>query len=435
MDDGSSESGIALIEVVASALIVALIAVGTLTGFDSAGRAVADERQRGQATLLAAQDEEQLRGMNVTELGTYGTKTHLIEEGGTKYTIESKTQFVSASEEKYTCETSGGKANYIQTTSYVTWPALKTISGGKREGVSQSSIVPVPTSESLLVNVHNQANEAVEGATVKVTGKKSGTTSEQTTPVSGCVIFGAMPDSEVTIVASKTGWINEKLEEESSQEAQLSTTSLVNKTFVIANPGTINAEFVSASSGAAAQGDTYHVGHTGAPEKTIGSAGTYVSALQSSKVFPYQTAGSPPTENPYTVYAGECSQTEPAIVNSGELKDAKVQVNPGAIASVKVEQPTINLVVDEGAVADGKAEAKLTDACGSVRTMKTTSSGALEHPYQPFGKTKLCLTQLVGTTRYTYSTEFTISAKAGYPSTGTLTVNLTASGNKSASGC
>ncbi|HEU5481420.1 MAG TPA: hypothetical protein VFU90_16350, partial [Candidatus Tumulicola sp.] len=385
-----------MIEVVASALIVGLISVGTLTGFGNAGRAVADERQRGQATLLAAQDEEGLRGMNVTKLATYGTKVHTFKEQGTNYTIESKAQFVSASEEKYTCETSGGKADYIQTTSTVTWPALTTAKG-KREGVSQSSIVPVPTSDSLLVNVHNQANEPVEGATVKVTGKTSGAVTEQTTPASGCVIFGAMADSQVTIVVSKLGWINEKLEEQSSQEAQLSTTSLVSKTFVIASPGLINAEFVSAASGGAVLGDTYHVGHTSAPEKVIGAAGTYVSTLLSSKVFPYQTPLPPPeNESVYTVYAGECGQTEPATLGTG-LKDGKVQVNPGATAAVKIALPAINLVVNEGTIADGKAEAKLTDACGSVRTMKTTSSGALEHPYQPFGKTKLCLAQKKGT--------------------------------------
>src|ERR1035438_5177597 len=40
----TSQSGFALIEVVVSALFVGLIVVGTLTGFDSAGRATADER-------------------------------------------------------------------------------------------------------------------------------------------------------------------------------------------------------------------------------------------------------------------------------------------------------------------------------------------------------------------------------------------------------
>ncbi len=428
--EGRAESGVTLIEVIASTLIVALIVVGTLTGFGSAGRAIADERQRGQATLLAAQDEERLRGMNVTELGQLGTETSKISEGGTNFTIESKAQFVSASKETLACETSEAAASYIQTSSNVTWPQL-TNSKGKREGVSQTSIVPIPTSYSVLVNVHNQANEPVEGATVKITGKASGAVSEQVTPSSGCVIFGALSDSEVTIGATKTGWINEKLETEPSpQEAKLSKTSIVPKTFVIAAPGVINAQFVSGVSGAAAQGDTFHVGHTGAPEKVVGTAGTYAASLLSPSpgVFPYQVAGSPPTASPYTVYAGECKENQPSLVNGTELKNPEVQVNPAATASVKVEVPLLNVVVDEGTTPDPNAEAKLTDACGYVRKMKTTSAGALEHPYLPYGKTKFCVSQVIGGARYTYKTEFTISAKAGYPSNGTpLTVNLTTS--------
>lgn len=435
--EGRSEAGVTLIEVIASTLIVGLIVVGTLTGFGSAGRAIADERQRGQATLLAAQDEERLRGMNVTELGRFGVKTSEVSEGGTKFTIESKAQFVSASKETFACETSEAAASYIQTSSTVTWPQL-TNSKGKREGVSQSSIVPVPTSDSVLVKVHNQANEAVEGATVKITGKESGAVSEQVTPVSGCVIFGALSDAEVTIAATKAGWINEKLETEPSpQEAKLSKTAIVSKTFVMAAPGLINAQFVSGASGAGAQGDTFHVGHTGAPEKVVGTAGSgYASTLLSSSVFPYQTPGSPPTASKYLVYAGECEKSQPSLVNSTELTNPEVQVEPGAQASVKVEVPLLNLLVDEGAVADSKAEAKVTDACGSVRTMKTTSGGTLEHPYLPYGKTKLCVSQTIGTTRYSHTTEFTISAKAGYPSNGTpLVINLTATENKNGPAC
>ncbi|HTA05350.1 MAG TPA: type II secretion system protein, partial [Solirubrobacteraceae bacterium] len=116
--EGSSESGITLIEVVISAMLVAIIAVATLTGFDTAGRATADERQHNQATLLAAQDEEQLRGMNVTELGRLGTVTRPpVMENGTTYTIQSKAQFISAAKEEEACATSGGNADYIRTTS------------------------------------------------------------------------------------------------------------------------------------------------------------------------------------------------------------------------------------------------------------------------------------------------------------------------------
>lgn len=439
--EGRSQSGVTLIEVVISAVLVAIIAVATLTGFDAAGRATADERQHNEATLLAGQDQEELRGMNVTELGRLGTVTKTTEAiDGTKYQITSEAHFVSAAKEAFACESTGANADYLQTTSKVTWPAL-----GTREAVSQSSIVAVPTSTSLLVNVHNQANETVEGASVKVTGKTTGTTVEQLTPASGCVIFGALSDTEVGITGTKTGWINEKLESEPpATEAQLSTTSLVSKTFVIANPGALLVEFESAGSTAGVQGDTVYVAHTGAPEKTLGTAGTYSSTISVQGLWPYQTPGSPPGESPYTVYAG-CKGLDPGLTASpnpvtGGKKEVNTpfpQVNPGQVTHVKVELPAVNVQVFEGessakpGALDAGAEAKLT-FCGASRVMKTTSTGALEHPYQPYTKLTLCLTQVFAGQRYKFSTELSNLARAG---TSPLVVYMKTSAYKSATGC
>jgi Tfp pilus assembly protein PilE len=438
--EGRSESGVTLIEVVISSVLVAIIAIATLSGFDAAGRATADERQHNQATLLAGQDQERLRGMNVTELGRLGTTTSVEKIDGTNYTVTSEAQFVSAAKEEFACETSGGNADYLQTTSKVTWPAL-----GSREPVSQSSIVTVPTSTSLLVNVRDQANEPVEGATVKVTGKSTGATVEQSTPSSGCVIFGALSDSEVDITGTKAGWINENLETEpAATEAQLSSVSLVSKTFVIANPGTLLVEFESAGNKAGVQGDTVYVAHTGAPEKVVGTAGAYSSTISVPTLWPYQTAGSPPGESPYTVYAG-CKGLDPGLTASPnpitggkkEVNTPAPQVNPGLVTPVKVELPAVNVKVYEGESAskpglpDAGAEAKLT-FCGTSRVMKTTSTGALEYPYQPYTKLTLCLTQVFGTQRYKFSTEVSNLARAGTP---LLTVYMKTLAYKSTTGC
>ncbi|HEY1451390.1 MAG TPA: type II secretion system protein [Solirubrobacteraceae bacterium] len=441
--EGSSESGITLIEVVISAMLVAIIAIATLTGFDTAGRATADERQHNQATLLAAQDEERLRGMNVTELGRLGTVTRpAVVENGTSYTIQSKAQFISAAKEEEACATSGGNADYIRTTSKVTWPAL-----GTREAVSQSSIVPVPTSTSLLVNVRNQANEGVEGATVKVTGKTTNETVEQATPISGCVIFGALADSKVEITATKAGWINEAGEEAPpATEATLSKTALVTASFTIAQPGSILAEFESA--GTPVQGDTFYAAHTSFEGATVGgTAGTYASTARLEGLYPFATPGTPPGESPYTAYTGECSTENNAelvaspnnvVGGKKEVTDRPVQVNPGATTTVKVEAPPVKVELYEGSLPtskgslDSKAEAKVTN-CGVSRVMKTTSTGALEHPNQPYSKKlKLCLTQLVGTQRYKYSTEVANTARAGVV---VPTIYMTATANKSSSGC
>jgi Tfp pilus assembly protein PilV len=416
--EGRSESGVTLIEVVISAMLVAIIAIGTLTGFDSASRATTKLRQRNQATLLAGQDQERLRGMNITELGRMGVKTAPpITQNGTQFTVESRAQFVSAPKEEFSCEASGASGDYIQTTSKVSWASL-TKQNREAEAVTQSSLVPVPTSTSLLVNVRDQANEDVEGATVKVAGESAGSTYEQTTPESGCVIFGALPDSKVKITGTKPGWINEKLETEPpGTEAQLSTTSLVSKTFAIASPGSLRVEFQSNGSTVGVQGDTVYVAHTGAPEKLVGTVGTYSSTITVPTLWPYQTPGSPPGPSPYTVYAG-CKEAAPATISKGEVATPAPQVEPGATKPVIVEVPAVNVKVYEGTSSvpgalSSAAEVKLTYCGGTVRVMKTTA-GALEHPYQPYATTMgLCVAQVIGGKFYKYSTTVANTARAG----------------------
>ena len=91
----------------------AMIAVGTLTGFAGSNRASADERARNQATLLAAQDEERLRGLNVSRTRPARRQNAADarrKRHGTTFTITSSAEYVAAAQNKLTCETTGGAA-------------------------------------------------------------------------------------------------------------------------------------------------------------------------------------------------------------------------------------------------------------------------------------------------------------------------------------
>ena len=71
-----------------------------------------------------------------------------------------------------------GPADYIETSSSVTWPSI-----GTHAPISQSSLVAVPKSGTLLVKVTNRNNEPVPDATVAVSDRtSSAVTAEQTTP-------------------------------------------------------------------------------------------------------------------------------------------------------------------------------------------------------------------------------------------------------------
>jgi type II secretory pathway pseudopilin PulG len=412
----SSESGITLIEVVVSSLIVGLIAIGTLTGFAGSNRASADERARNQATLLAAEDEEYLRGLNIAELDQLGTKTHAAKTvNGTAFTVTSSAEFVSAAQNKLTCEVTGGAANYIQTTSKVTWPALPS-------GVTQSSIVNVPTSLQLLVKTFNQNHEPLEGVTVAVGNRaETVTDAEETTPVSGCVVFGALPEKQVNVTAVAGSDVNEAEEPSSSaaaKEVTLSSTVLTGPVeFTLAPPGTIEPTFESNGSAVGVTGDTFFVTHTGVTKAMIGGTkGTYASTARLAGLFPFQTSGGP---NPYKVYAGDCAANSPKTV--ANIEEPSAQVEPNGTVKPKIEVPALNLTVykgattGEGLLTAATSASIINKACSSTtHPVKITSTGLLEQKYQPYAnELQLCVAALIGSTYYKNTQSFTNTAKAG----------------------
>jgi type II secretory pathway pseudopilin PulG len=471
-----SQAGDTLIEVVISALLVGVIVVGVFTGLNSAGRASSDERAHNQATLIAQQDEDRLRGLTATELSQLGSKEAYRAENGdclekvsgtydywnqinttfcekatglagtaytaTVYTVKSSESYVTAGtggNETFTCETSGAKANYIQTTSSVTWRTL-----GSRAPVSQSSLVAVSASAALIVKVVNQNNEPVEGATATVTDPSTASTptATETTPASGCVIFGGLTAGTVSATAAKTGWVehNGKSPATSTPVTLTANTTTEAPTFTIAEPGSIVAEFESA--GTTVTGDTFYALQTqmSSPQNFVGgTAGKYESRTELAKLlFPFKNiAEKPPGPAPYTVFAGDCEANNPATVTAtGEkLKDPTAQVEPNGSTPVKLEVPAVNVTVYEGTSSangspiTGKPEHAMiiNKGCEAATAQNYSGKVPYEHPnleftsghlvqkYQPYAKElQLCIVADLSNTYYKYkSPVFENKVKAG----------------------
>jgi hypothetical protein len=449
-----------LIEVLVSAMLVSLIAVGTFVGFASSGSATANERANAQANVIAQQDEERLRGMTVTKLAQLGESAepqYVAQNGlcveelsnawsyctgtsyagqkytGTVFTVISSAKFVTATaseEETPTCETSGGNADYIKTTSSVTWPSI-----GTHSPVTQSSLVAVPTGKSLLVKVINQSEEAVAGATVELTA----TGAKQITPASGCVIFGGIPETEKTVKvsASKYGWVEVNGKSPATATVVPTAGTTLTHTFQIGQAGAIDAEFES-NGAKGAYGDTFVAVQTGmatpqfvlegtvSPSATSASSDYLTTVSSPTSLFPF-VKHSPAGNNPYTVYAGDCTENDPAKQG---LTDATAQVNPGGLAKPTLVVPPVKITVYTGTTVNASqilksGTASITDeACqklGDVPVNYSTkpsyvhyqplnSEGHLTYPGQPFGKFVLCVTN--GTNKR-WKGEFTNNSTAG----------------------
>jgi len=403
----ASEAGDTLIEVLVSAILIALIVVAMFNGFDVTSRASASERSRAQADALAQQAEDKLRGLPVSTLSELEAKP-LVEEvtqNGTKYTITSTTQYVTDATATASCNSSATSGSYIRTTSTVTWASL-----GTRKPVVESGIISPPPGSALIVQVTNAASEGVAGMTVTATGPApAATASTLETAANGCAILALLP-GEYKINVSKTGYVDEnwyassEADPGSTHSVYLTAESATKEPYRFDLAGALEVEFTTESLPSA--GDSFVAFNslmTSPAFRSIPSPSTletYATKIKSSTtVFPFAESA------PYSVYAGTCEANNPQTVNPENSPPPTVPVPPGKTGLAKVVQPPINIRVMSGTKAGVATEGvKVENAtgtlvepaepngCGVTRKFSSTPKGALPNPGMPFGEYTLCVT-------------------------------------------
>jgi Tfp pilus assembly protein PilV len=390
----AAETGDTLIEVLISALLIALVVVATTTGLNSTNRATALDRARSQADGLAQQAEDELRSEPVEKLSELN-RTQVVEEGKTKYTITSTSTYIADASATSSCNSSTPHADYLQTTSTVSWPSM-----GATKPVEESSIISPPPGAALIVQVTEDGN-ALEGARVSATGPSPAAT-EHTLDTSsdGCAILALVPgDYEINV--NKAGYVdpnwyaNTREDPTTTHSAYLAPFLVAETTtkeaYDLGRAGTLEVSFLTGST--PAEGDAFVAFNTFMSAfKQVGTVGTYKSTVTSGKeVYPY------PKESPYTVYAGTCEADSPSRFG---VHPAEIVVPPGAIGAVTVALPPVNIRVmsgtGEGASTEGgplNGATIYTDdtGCATARSFTTTSSGALPRPGLPFGKYSMCV--------------------------------------------
>ena len=119
------DSGFSLIEVLVSALILAIAATGVFEGFDVASRASGRNRARSSAATLAEQDQERLRAMPVSALdgldSARDVKVCTGSSGGCiTYHVHSQSEWVADAGSGASCTSSGRQGYNLHITSTVT---------------------------------------------------------------------------------------------------------------------------------------------------------------------------------------------------------------------------------------------------------------------------------------------------------------------------
>jgi Tfp pilus assembly protein PilX len=417
----ASQAGDTLIEVIVSALLVALIVVGTFSGLDSTNKATALQRSRSQADALAEQNEEQLRSAPIKKL--YELEAHpettTVAQGNTKYTVETRVTYIEDKSATASCNSSSSsKADYLQTTSKVTWPSI-----GAGKAVEESGVISPPAGSTLIVQV-TESGTALQGATVTATGPAPETTVHTLeTSASGCAIFALLP-GEYGINASSSGYVDPNgyanTDEDSSvtQKVYIAAETTAKEGYYL---GRASKLAVSFTGGTSPEGDTFVVFNTGQSSiRQFGTAESYGPTVSSpTTIYPFKSKD--------TVYAGSCEADLPT--KNGIASNPEVEVLPGTTTPVTVKLGPVKIKVmsgyaagsgKEGSVVSG-ATGSTQDGCGTKRSLTTNSTGALSREGLPFGEYTFCVGTGGGTGRRfesTFKNNSTTGPAAGWTNGG-----------------
>jgi type II secretory pathway pseudopilin PulG len=404
-----AQEGFIIIEVLVSALILAIVAGAVLTLITATTRGAAAQRDRSVAYDLAQADQARLRVMRLTEINGTETGEAHSKRNGTEYTVISERVFVNNKVGAVSCTEGTDEPDYVQLTSTVTSPTML------HPVVLQSVVSPSTGSldtkyGNLAINTTNALGEPVGGVSVTVASRPAITGTE------GCANFVSLPEGKYKVAYNGNGLINEKGEAESTLEIRVEG----GKTYTVPpamwdRPATLAPEFVYVEPGTGelrpAPVDSMYVVNaaSGQPARVIGiPGGTTRSAIQTAEaVFPFKS----PSE--YTVFAGSCASNNPGTAPANAVGLYSAVVPPASVLNPQIHVPSLELTVTNasGAIAVG-AKVTVTDANTSCksggssikRTYKANAAGHLSATATgqteaglPYGTYNICASLKVGT--------------------------------------
>jgi Tfp pilus assembly protein PilE len=199
------ERGDTLIEVMVAAVMVALVAGATLTGYAQVAHMTSTQRHRVEADSLAELDQARLRGLTITQLsGSQGNRSVSETVDGTSYTITSMSQYVSGTSAVMSCTTGPTvtTADEVQITSTVTWSP----GNDKRLPVIVHGLVTPAEGGSLVITATDPSGAGLSGVTATPSGPT--TVSALATDANGCAIFGGLAGGSYTVGFADPGYVD-----------------------------------------------------------------------------------------------------------------------------------------------------------------------------------------------------------------------------------
>lgn len=438
-----SEAGMTLVEVVVAALLVGLIGL-SLVGLEAVGRTTADQRVRSQASAVAQQDQERMRGMTADQLAKL-KQTRTVTVDGTPFTVTSTGTFLSSSSGATSCTGSGAAADYAKVVSSVTW------GNNKRTPVVEQSIITPNAGGTMLAQVIDQNGTAVQGFGVTATGTDSNTDTTRrtaTTDTDGCAIFGGLTVGDYSVGAALTGYVDANGNSAPSFSATTTAGNTSTQSFTMGQAGAITApSFKTTMSGTTCAAGCSNQLIPSLSWFNVGMATSGFFKLSSPAasittpkiLFPFITSPSVYTNN-YSAWVGSCAADKPTLASNLGL----ASVAPGSTYTIPAGQPIplpgliviVNYKTSSTTTRVKPNTIKLTDACNDTwsppisASAATANTGSLSFPGQPNSTSyTICADYKPGATSYK-KTLTTTNTNYTAGTTATLLIDSTSSANQ-----
>lgn len=370
------QSGMGMFEVLMSALILAVISMGVLKTFDTAGATSGFNKSRATSANLATEDLERLRGFRAAQLtGLDQTRTRPVN--GINYTVRSTATWLSDDSGSRTCTSDGKQIEYVKLTSKVTWPTMKT----DAQAVSQSTLYAPPkgsfgTQGAMAVQVLDRNGNGLTGVSVTATGPAS---LSGTTDSIGCVYFPYIATGAYTASVSKAGYLDPTGLSTPTATVGVVAENVTTQSFDLDQPGTIEGTVKTYRADAAGGAATI------VPSGTVTLSHSQldiprtapVSSSPGPSLGTYSFANAFPFTGTYYASPGNCDGTTTA--GGLQVAVAPLSSNTGK----DLVQPSVKLVVNTSpgfAATEVKIELSPTSSTSGCADKtyygKATASGA-----------------------------------------------------------
>jgi Tfp pilus assembly protein PilV len=383
------ERGSLLIEVLVSAVLVAVIGVALFGALNSAAQVSGKSKTRAGAAAVAQDDQERMRAMPVASLNNFRDHRDPVVMGKIAYVVDSRAEWIADNKGATDCTANGAAADYLKITSTVSAKNIPL-----KPVVVTSTVTPAPgtfTSDegSLAVTVVGANGTGRAGANVSINGPASDV---ELTDANGCAFFGYEPVGGYNVTASASGYVDPNGNASATGTSSVGSQTVATLSLTYDRAGQAKASFVTdpddrpeidsfqGSVGFANAGVTTNNGVRYFTDTNVPKAITTTATL-----FPFPGA--------YGVFAGDCANN---AAPTGVTPDS-LAVLPGKLDhTVTVHVPALNVVTQlNGANRAGMyVRIKSTTAGCTPKTYLARTSNAnfrLDDPGFPFGTYSVCV--------------------------------------------